>query len=73
MGEKTPAQKRAQQKYMDQFALARIRMAKDKYEEVQSHAENMGESVNAFVNRAIDETMARDQEKKETPSEDGTL
>ena len=28
---------------------------------IKTHAESMGESVNAFVNRAIDETMERDK------------
>ena len=31
---------------------------------VQEHAASMNESATAFINRAIDETMARDQEKK---------
>lgn len=31
---------------------------------VQEHASSMEESTTAFINRAIDETMARDQEKK---------
>ncbi len=30
-------------------------------EELQAHAQEMGESVNAFINRAIRETMARDK------------
>lgn len=28
---------------------------------IKAHAENKGESMNAFINRAIDETMERDQ------------
>lgn len=32
--------------------------------EVQQHAQNMDESTTAFINRAIDETMARDKEAK---------
>lgn len=31
---------------------------------IKAHAESKGESINGFVNRAIDETMERD--KKET-------
>ena len=31
---------------------------------VQEHAKSMEETTPAFINRAIDETMARDQEKK---------
>lgn len=62
MSEKTIAQKKAQQKYMDKFAVARVRMEHDKYDIVQAHAESHGESVNAFINRAIDETIERDKE-----------
>ena len=60
MGEKTEAQKKAQQKYMEKFAVARVRMDRDKYEAVQAHAEARGESVNGFINRAIDNQMEAD-------------
>ena len=63
MPEKTEAQKRAQKTYMDKFAVARVRMPKDDYERVQAHAQTQGESVNSFINRAIEETMERDKEK----------
>lgn len=33
---------------------------KSKYEEIQAHAKEMGESVNGFIKRAIDEAMKRD-------------
>lgn len=64
MPEKTPAQKKAQKNYMDKFSVARVRMERDRYAFVQAHAESQGESVNAFINRAIDETMERDKEKE---------
>ena len=32
----------------------------DKYEQIKSHADKQGESLNGFVKRAIDETMKRD-------------
>ena len=68
MPEKTPAQKKAQQKYMERFAVARVRMDKDRYERVQAHAaQRDGGSVNAFINRAIDETMERDAKRERTP------
>lgn len=60
MGEKTEAQKKAQQKYMDRFAVARVRMDRERYDAVQAHAEAHSESVNGFINRAITETMERD-------------
>ena len=61
MPEKTEAQKRAQKIYMEKFAVARVRMGREKYEAVQAHADSKGESVNGFINRAIDETISRDQ------------
>ena len=60
MGEKTAAQKKAQQKYMEKFSVARVRMERDRYERLQAHAAAQGESVNGFINRAIDEKMERD-------------
>ena len=66
MGEKTEAQKKAQQKYMDKFAVARVRMDLAKYDRVQAHAEARGQSVNGFINEAIDEKMARDREGDKT-------
>lgn len=60
MGEKTEAQKKAQQKYMEKFVRVEIRMDAKKRDALQTHAEGQGESVNAFINRAIDETMGRD-------------
>ena len=60
MSEKTPAQKKAQQKYMEKFSVARVRMDHERYERVQAHAEARGESVSAFINRAIDQAIAQD-------------
>lgn len=62
MPERSTALKKAQQKYMEKFAVARVRMERERYEAVQAHAEAHGESVNAFVVRAIAETMERDKE-----------
>ena len=61
MGERTEALKKAQQKYMEKFAIARVRMDREKYEVVQAHAEAHGESVNGFINRAIESQMERDK------------
>lgn len=69
MAEKTAAQKKAQQKYMEKFSVARVRMERGKYETVQYHAQARGESVNGFINRAIQETMERDKSRPE-PSEE---
>ena len=61
MPEKAEAQKRAQKTYMEKFAVARVRMDREKYEAVQAHAESHGQSVNSFINEANDEKMERDQ------------
>ena len=61
MGEKTEAQKKAQQKYMEKFVRVEIRMDQAKRDAIQSHAEVRGESVNAFINRAIDNQMEQDK------------
>lgn len=37
-----------------------VTMPKGKREVLKAHAEAQGESVNRFINRAIDETMERD-------------
>ena len=39
----------------------RIVVKKGRKAEIQAHAEAMGESLNAFVGRAINEAMERDQ------------
>lgn len=49
----------------------KVRVSKGKKEIVQSHAESIGTSVNGFINRAIDETMARDKRARE--GSDGPL
>lgn len=55
------AQQRAVSKYMkENYDVYQIRMPKGKKEVIKAHAEACGESVNGFVNRAIDETMERD-------------
>lgn len=37
-----------------------LTVPKGKKEVIQRHAESKGESVNGFINRAIDETMKKD-------------
>ena len=44
-----------------------LTMPKGKKETFQAHAEAQGESVNAFINRAIDQTMDTDREGGEQP------
>lgn len=37
-----------------------VQVKKGRREEIRSHAQARGESLNGFINRAIDETMKRD-------------
>lgn len=39
----------------------KVRVSKGEKDVIKEHAENMGESVNGFINRAIEETMERDK------------
>lgn len=57
----TEAQKRSAKKW-DAANLDRLSIAapKGRKDVVKAHAEARGESVNGFINRAIDETMERD-------------
>lgn len=54
------AQRRATDKYLEKFDEVRTRMPKGQKAVIQAHAEGRGESVNGFINRAILETMERD-------------
>ncbi len=54
------AQRRATDKYLEKFDEIRTRLPKGNKAIVQAHAEARGESVNGFINRAISETMERD-------------
>ncbi len=42
-----------------------LTVPKGKKEIIKAHADKHNESVNGFVNRAIDETIQRDQEESE--------
>lgn len=55
------AQKRAVAKYnAANYDRVELRLDKGQKDVVKAHAEARGESLNAFVNRAISETMERD-------------
>ncbi len=60
------AQQKATAKYKNEN-YGRIQLLvspKNKKAEIQSHAISKGESLNGFVNRAIDETIERDNAQK---------
>ena len=57
----TEAQKRARDKWLrDKVEDIRFRVPKGKKAIIQEHAAKHGESVNAFISRAVDETLSRD-------------
>ena len=59
----TDARRKASAKYLKESVEdIRIRVQKGNKAKVQKHAANMGESMNAFVVRAINETMERDNQ-----------
>ena len=58
----TEARRRANKQYNDRFVEIKVRVTPEKRAIIKDHAEKMGESATAFINRAIDEAMKRDQE-----------
>ena len=55
------AQQKAVSKYMkENYDEIKARIPKGQKEIIKTHAEDHGESLNAFINRAISETMERD-------------
>lgn len=59
------AQKRAVSKYMkENYDEIKVRVGKGQKETIKAHADTQGESVNGFINRAIGETMERDNERE---------
>lgn len=57
--------KKYNEKYLAKMDEIRIRMSKESglKEAIQAHADSMGESVQAFIVRAVTQTM--EQDKKE--------
>lgn len=57
----TEAQKRAVAKYnAANYERIELRVPRGKKAELQEYAQAHGESLNAFINRAIDEAMGRE-------------
>ena len=58
------ARKRANRKYNEKaYDRIELKVPKGKKESLQAHAAQQDESLNGFVNRAIDETVERDNAK----------
>lgn len=66
----TKAQQRAVNKYMkENYDRVNVTMAKGRKDAIKAHAEARGESVNGFINRAIDEQIRRDGEEIPAPAD----
>lgn len=60
------AQQKAVNKYVrENYDRVNVNMPKGKKETIQANAVRHGISVNAYINAAIDEKIARDQEAAE--------
>lgn len=60
------AQQKAVNKYMAaNYDRINLTVQKGKKETIKAHAEAQGESLNAFINRAITKTMERDRSAAE--------
>lgn len=59
------AQQKAVQKYVQNNydRIASITVPKGHKAEIQAHAKARGESMNSFINRAIDEAIERDRQQ----------
>ncbi len=44
----------------DNYKRVPLDLTKKKYEQIKSHTETTGETVNGFIKRAIDETIEND-------------
>ena len=57
----TKAQQKATLKYQESHDRLEISVPKGKKDDLKAHAAEKGESLNGFVNRAINETLERDK------------
>ena len=64
MSPKSQQQREAADKYLkEKVDTIAVRVPKGQKEEIKNHAKSRGESVNAFVLRAIDHTMEDDRKR----------
>ena len=52
--------RKATNKYRSKYAMLQARVEPEDKDKITQHAKERGESLNQFINRAIQETMARD-------------
>lgn len=48
-------------KYLEKFDEIKLRVPAGEKEKIRQHAESVGESMNSFIFRAINETMEKDK------------
>ena len=66
MSPASEAEKRAKAKYaLKAYDRLEITVKKGQKDELKAHADECGESLNGFVNRAMNETMERDRQAKQ--------
>lgn len=66
------AQQKAVSKYMkENYDVYQIRMKKGQKDIIKAHAEAQGESVNGFINRAIDHQISQDRRKVPSEAQQG--
>lgn len=59
------AQQKAVSKYMkENYDEIKVRVPKGSKDAIKDHAETRGETLNGFINRAINETIERDVNHK---------
>ncbi len=61
----TKAHLEGNKKYLQKLDDIKVRVPKGRKAALQAHAEQHGESLNGFINRAIDETIKRDNDTEE--------
>lgn len=59
----TDAQVKATKKYLSKLDNITFRLPKGEKERIQAHAQTQNESMNAFLTRAVEETIERDSGK----------
>ena len=68
------AQQKAVSKYMkENYDVYQIRMKKGQKDTIKNHADSQGESINAFIGRAIQEAIERDAGGTGAPTEAGGI
>ena len=62
---RTVAEDRAIKKYeQEKIDKVLVRFPKRKKDQIQRHVANTGESLNGFINRAVDQALSADDAKK---------